>query len=260
MEFKTKEEREKFIQDKMYLISKVVKYYSKQTGIDIHELESYAYEGLIVGIDDYQCSGSMSLSLYLNKKIKWSILRGTRAIQKTCMDRYYYEFIKARADVEEINCTTLKKDPSILKEIIDLMIERGQIKENNRKNFEKSVLFGNPDKLIQHQRDLVYPEEALIYRVTYDSCKKQINQIISKLSPAQQIVIRELYGLDDSEPHSLKEIANQCNYTSEGIRRIKNRAFTKLSKKDLEILRSFLDIFDTYDGDSLGIAKVKLKK
>ena len=260
MKFNSKEERDTFIQNKMYLVSKVVKYYSEQTGIDIHELESYAYEGLIIGIDDYEYNSNMNLSLYLNKKIKWNVLRGIRAIQKTCMDRYYYEFIKAKSDVEITNYTTLKKDPYILKEIINLMVERNQIKESSCKNFEKSVLFGNPDTLIQHQNNLIYPEEALLYNVTYDFCKKQIEQVISKFPLVQQIVIKELYGFEDGNAHSLSEVARMHDYTIEGIRRIRNRAFAKLSKKDLETLREILDIFDAYDGDSLGYVKMKSNK
>ena len=77
MIFNTKEEREQVIIDNIDLVHSIAARYAEQTGIDVHELESYGYEGLILGIDGYNqynpTTNKNSLRKSLSTPIKRSI-------------------------------------------------------------------------------------------------------------------------------------------------------------------------------------------
>ena len=260
MKFKTCEERAKMILDNMYLIHPIVKKYATRTGMDESELKSYAYEGLIIGIDKFDESLGLSLIAYLYKYITGYTLCGLCSIENSCYRKYYFPYLKLKEEIEKASGKLLQQDLSMLHQIADCMVEQNKITERYRKIFEESILFSMPESLNQHKQDLIYPEEALIYHATYDLCREEIRDVFSRFSLIEQEVVNGLYGLYNEKVQTLEELANKFHYTNEGIRKIKNRVFSKLDKNDLEKLHDFLEMFDAYVGDELGIVKEKTRK
>lgn len=56
--------REEIIKDNMYLVNFVAYKYAAYTGIDLYELESYGYEGLMVALEKFDLSYNCTFSTY----------------------------------------------------------------------------------------------------------------------------------------------------------------------------------------------------
>jgi RNA polymerase primary sigma factor len=59
---------------------------------------------------------------------------------------------------------------------------------------------------------------------------RQVLQLMGHLSPRDASVIRLRFGLDGSEPMTLKEIGGQLGLTRERVRQIERRALAQLAE------------------------------
>lgn len=77
---------------------------------------------------------------------------------------------------------------------------------------------------------------------TYAMLKKQLNDVLSTLTPREEKVLRLRFGLDDGKTRTLEDVGKEFNVTRERIRQIEAKALRKLkhpsrSKK----LRDYID-------------------
>ena len=82
------------------------------------------------------------------------------------------------------------------------------------------------------------PAEA----VAYTMLKEQIGEVLTSLTPREQLVLRLRFGLDDGRSRTLEEVGKEFNVTRERIRQIETKSLRKLrhpsrSKK----LKDYLD-------------------
>jgi len=63
--------------------------------------------------------------------------------------------------------------------------------------------------------------------------KVEVNRLISTLRPKDQFILKHIYGLNNSTPLTLTEIASEFDITTEAVRKIKDKLLLKLSKKML---------------------------
>ena len=61
--------------------------------------------------------------------------------------------------------------------------------------------------------------------------KNQINDILNILKPRDKKVMISLFGLDGSNPLTLKEVSEDVGLTSEMVRKIKESSLVKLRNK-----------------------------
>lgn len=82
------------------------------------------------------------------------------------------------------------------------------------------------------------PAEAAAYTML----KEQIGEVLTSLTPREQLVLRLRFGLDDGRSRTLEEVGKEFNVTRERIRQIEAKSLRKLrhpsrSKK----LKDYLD-------------------
>ncbi|OFY60201.1 MAG: RNA polymerase subunit sigma [Bacteroidetes bacterium GWF2_41_9] len=61
-----------------------------------------------------------------------------------------------------------------------------------------------------------------------DSLRKEIERVLSKLTPREAGIIRLYFGIDGKHMHTLSEIGEVFNLTSERVRQIKKKAIKRL--------------------------------
>lgn len=85
--------------------------------------------------------------------------------------------------------------------------------------------------------DIPTPESGLIY----ESLRKEVERVISTLTPRESDVIRYYFGLNGSYPMSLEEIGEKFELTRERVRQIKEKAIRRLKTTSRSnILQSYL--------------------
>ena len=57
---------------------------------------------------------------------------------------------------------------------------------------------------------------------------QHVLQMLNEIDPREATVLRMRFGLDDREPHTLKEIGEALSLTRERVRQIETEALTRL--------------------------------
>lgn len=116
---------------------------------------------------------------------------------------------------------------------LDLNIEDIEIANKIKKrqlSFDKPLTNDNNDNLnlydIVHIDNIPAPDSNL----TNESTRKNISRAVSKLSKKEALVINLFFGLNNQTVHTLHEIANILNMSTERIRQIKTNALLNLHK------------------------------
>lgn len=81
--------------------------------------------------------------------------------------------------------------------------------------------------------------------ITFLDLKKQIKNDFQCLDDNERQVLSLRFGLTDGHYHTRKEVGQYFNVPWEDIRRIENKALSKLRDKDKEILNNVLDDYET---------------
>jgi RNA polymerase primary sigma factor len=85
--------------------------------------------------------------------------------------------------------------------------------------------------------DLSSPDNELLT----DSLRKEIERVLSKLTPREAGIIKFYFGLEGKHMHTLTEIGEEFNLTSERVRQIKDRAIKRLKYPSIcGILKTYL--------------------
>ena len=80
-------------------------------------------------------------------------------------------------------------------------------------------------------------DEAIAQNLT-----EQTNDVLRKLSPREDLVLRMRFGVGGGSEHTLEEVGKSFNVTRERIRQIESKALRKLRAPDsASKLRPFLD-------------------
>ena len=81
-----------------------------------------------------------------------------------------------------------------------------------------------------HLGDLIPDDDAPApdSMATYAMLKKQLNEVLSTLTPREEKVLRLRFGLDDGKTRTLEDVGKEFNVTRERIRQIEAKALRKL--------------------------------
>jgi len=137
-----------------------------------------------------------------------------------------------------------EREPSIL--------EISQTLEQSLTNV--TIAIKNAGRYISLDAPLIQGEEENMYDVLLnedasnpdkelltDSLRKEIDRVLNKLIPIEANIIRLFFGVNGKHVHTLAEIGEEFNLTSERVRQIKARAIEKLKHTLIcRILKSYL--------------------
>jgi RNA polymerase primary sigma factor len=96
-------------------------------------------------------------------------------------------------------------------------LDRPQSEEDDGSPLE---VFVDPESQEQSPREILFVEDE----------KRELETLVSSLSPVEADVIRRRYGLDDEQEQTLQEIGNDYRRSRERIRQIEARALAKLRR------------------------------
>ena len=89
------------------------------------------------------------------------------------------------------------------------------------------------DKFNNNESSLT--EESL----TNSSLKIDITRMLEKLSPREQKIVQDYYGIGVRRSKTIAEISTEIGMSRESIRKIRNKAITRLKTNDIEHLKEY---------------------
>ena len=225
-----------------YVLFKISKY----KDIDIEEMKSNAYEGLIYAVDNFDVNLGYNFSTYAYKCIEGFVKRAI--VKESGIPNYLYgDFQRAKIVVEKsLDKKYMSGDFEMLNEILSLMLNAGMITEAQKKlliyfereNYMKKNYYEIGDVQDRITSDLEY--DVSFFDV--DELRNLINQALDTLTEREEKIIKLKYGLEDGKTHSLEEISKIFGVSKTRIFQIEAKALRKLrhpfrSKK----LKGYLD-------------------
>jgi RNA polymerase primary sigma factor len=89
------------------------------------------------------------------------------------------------------------------------------------------------DKFNNNEESLT--EESL----TNSSLKIDISRMLDKLTPREQKIVQDYYGIGVRRSKTIAEISTEIGMSRESIRKIRNKAITRLKTNDIEHLKEY---------------------
>lgn len=251
-----KEIRDDIIKANMRLVPFVNYKFTMYYGFDIDELNSYGYEGLIKAIDYFDYKSGYKFSTYAYKSIQRNVLLGKAREMGFSAFQKYTKVQQAIESIKEFY-DEMGFDKEVSKdEVITLLEEAyGEKRSEAENSYNKYMLSSleslddydedydddyyaelesdqlDDEELLRkdHQRrgfvsqDLSVEEEG-----TLSILKDNLFQVLKTLTPREEKVITERFGLEDGVPKTLEQVGKMFNVNRERIRQIEAKALRKL--------------------------------
>ncbi|MEH6305704.1 RNA polymerase sigma factor RpoD/SigA [Olivibacter sp. CPCC 100613] len=129
---------------------------------------------------------------------------------------------RSQAEMEQ----RLEREPSAEELAIELGTSTQQIIAS-LVNAERQISIDAPSVFSEEERlldSLASSDPATDQQLMEDSLYLRIDMVLKKLSPRERQILTMFYGLSNSEPQTLDEIAYQLKLTPERIRQLKTKA------------------------------------
>ena len=229
--------KKEIIEDNLRLVPWVAYKYSIMYGIDSKELESYGYEGLIDCIDKFDITLGYKFSTFAVSYIKGYIKRGVIEFysKEGKKGKWFNDFIRCKRIVEEIQCERLEDNISLATEIVNLMIADGSIPNSSYKSSLRRINILYADSIENMDEELLlsnseYQEFETDEIIISEQVMMSFLQIISKLTPMEQKVIKLRYGFEGEEIYCLEDLSKILYVTRERVRQIEHKALNKIKR------------------------------
>ncbi len=228
-----KEARDHMVRANLRLVVNIARAYTGK-GLPLQDLIEEGNLGLLRAVEGFDPDMNTRFSTYASYWIKQSIKRALVNSSKTIrIPAYMVELLskwrRANAKLQdELNRTPTheevakvlglpKKKLRIVKKAIQLYNSSPQSDQN-----DGSWSMG---ELIADERTKG-PEDELI---DHDNLK-HVYEMLETMDPREATILRMRFGLNDSEPRTLKEIGETLGLTRERVRQIENEALNRLAK------------------------------
>lgn len=201
-------------------------------GLDLQDLIEEGNLGLMRAAEDFDPRMGTKFSTYAKDWIKQNIKRAlTNKTHTIRIPSYLIDLISKWNATERSMEKTLGRTPSE-QEIADeigitqegLMLLK-QAKSLRNLNSIKHIY---PDRNNPHadipDRDVLGPAKAYEHKIDIEN----ILRLLGKLDERTQYIIRNRFGLDDGNKHTLEEIGKHFSITKERVRQIEVRTLRKL--------------------------------
>jgi RNA polymerase primary sigma factor len=223
--------RDRMVRANLRLVVNIARGYSGK-GLPLQDLIEEGNLGLLRAVEGFDPNMNTRFSTYASYWIKQSIKRALVNSAKTIrIPAYMVELLskwrRASAKLtEELNRTPTaediatelgipKKKLRIVKKAITLYNASPQ-----SENDEAGMTLGEivPDDRARGPEDELINSDNLT----------QVSRLLEEMDPREATILRMRFGLDDSEPQTLKEIGEALGLTRERVRQIESEALRRL--------------------------------
>lgn len=251
---KSLEIRNKIIESNIPLVKNIASMYAKITGLNVEDLCSYGYEGLIYAVTMYDFDSYNTFYNYTYSCISGYINVGIYEIQGIKRGKFESEYLKEKKQAEEIKDISLYDD-SELYIFIKNLVEDNIIKSQNMLYRRLNQILVHCASSLENIDDNCFEGENNIENFLDNLNNEQLKEFVSNmfnaLTEKEKLVIKLYYGFDCVQK-SISLIAKEYNVSYEAIRQIHENALKKFRKSyKAKIAREYLyDIENTYSNKS----------
>lgn len=213
-------------------------------GLSLLDLIQDGNAGLLKATDKFDPERAIKFSTYATWWIKQSILQAIIDHSRTIrLPVYASRHVLRTRELAQKLIQDLGREPNL-----DDIVEAGQLSRDETRHFirfSKQTL--SLDRKSENHTDgdlgnLVPDEEHVPTTIMLHQLKAQLHGILETLERREREVIALRYGLENSEPLTLREIGDRISVSRERVRQIERTAFRKLKQpKHIHSLKGFLD-------------------
>lgn len=212
----------------------------EQYGITRDDIISYAYEGLISAIENFDPDKNVKLSTYATKYIIFYIKRQIEKdfISGITSDKYN-EIQKYRKIFEERTGESLYKNPHILKDIMNFYLEEKGLTKEQAKNERKYFIFLAMELARPLDEEELSPKYISGFNYSDDPTYEEANEfltrdkikmIVESLPFKEKEIVEKRFGFYN-KVNTLEETGKDLGLSRQRINIIERKTLNKIKKK-----------------------------